>query len=356
MGSGASKTRLKTEQEHARIEEMIRLDNTKAKRTAKLLLLGASGSGKSTFVKQMRIMHQDGFSEADRLRYKNIIQCNIIGYLETLLDAMMKLGIKFADVRRKLDEEIFHQYFQAINVGEIDLSLQAAVAIERLWKDQGVQKCFEMAREDQFTDSVHYFLGKLRQLAEVDYLPSDQDILQARTATIGIVETSFQYQGYYLSLVDVGGQRTERRKWIHCFQDCNSIIFIVALNIYDLVMTEDKGQNQMHDSLQLFRSTCNNRWLRNISFILFLNKMDLFGKKLPNSPLTICFPEYTGSSSKREAAAFIKKKFEAVVENIIERSIYTHFTVATDTKNMALLFNDVVFDVLMKNLQNCRLL
>lgn len=43
-------------------------------------------------------------------------------------------------------------------------------------------------------------------------------------------------------MVDVGGQRSERRKWIHCFESVSSIIFCVALNEYDQVLLEETGQ------------------------------------------------------------------------------------------------------------------
>lgn len=41
-------------------------------------------------------------------------------------------------------------------------------------------------------------------------------------------------------MVDVGGQKSERRKWIHCFQDVTSILFLVSLNGYDQCLVEDK--------------------------------------------------------------------------------------------------------------------
>ena len=52
----------------------------------------------------------------------------------------------------------------------------------------------------------------------------------------------------------------------------------------------------MHESMKLFDSICNNKWFTETSIILFLNKKDLFEKKITKSPLTICFPDYTGSS------------------------------------------------------------
>lgn len=41
-------------------------------------------------------------------------------------------------------------------------------------------------------------------------------------------------------LFDVGGQRSERKKWIHCFEDVTAIIFCVAMSEYDQVLHEDE--------------------------------------------------------------------------------------------------------------------
>lgn len=95
-------------------------------------------------------------------------------------------------------------------------------------------------------------------------------------------------------MFDVGGQRSERKKWIHCFEGVNAIIFCVALSGYDLVLAEDEEMNRMIESMKLFDSICNSKWFVETSIILFLNKKDLFEEKIVRSPLTICFPEYTG--------------------------------------------------------------
>lgn len=99
-------------------------------------------------------------------------------------------------------------------------------------------------------------------------------------------------------MFDVGGQRSERKKWIHCFEGVTAIIFCVALSGYDLVLAEDEEMNRMIESMKLFDSICNSKWFVETSIILFLNKKDLFEEKIPRSPLTICFPEYTGKLSK----------------------------------------------------------
>lgn len=58
-------------------------------------------------------------------------------------------------------------------------------------------------------------------------------------------------------------------------------------------------QNRMHESLMLFDSICNNKFFIDTSIILFLNKKDLFAEKIKKSPLSICFPEYTGKNAHR---------------------------------------------------------
>ena len=63
---------------------------------------------------------------------------------------------------------------------------------------------------------------------------------------------------------------------------------------YDLVLAEDEEMNRMIESMKLFDSICNSKWFVETSIILFLNKKDLFEDKIQRSPLTICFPEYTG--------------------------------------------------------------
>lgn len=95
-------------------------------------------------------------------------------------------------------------------------------------------------------------------------------------------------------LVDVGGQRSERKKWMHCFQDVTAVIFCVAMSEYDLKLYEDDTTNRMHESLKLFKEICNSRWFIDTSMILFLNKKDLFQEKIKKIDLSVCFEDYKG--------------------------------------------------------------
>lgn len=71
-------------------------------------------------------------------------------------------------------------------------------------------------------------------------MPTEQDILRTRVKTTGIVEVHFSFKNLNFKLFDVGGQRSERKKWIHCFEDVTAIIFCVAMSEYDQVLHEDE--------------------------------------------------------------------------------------------------------------------
>ncbi|XP_042069240.1 guanine nucleotide-binding protein G(o) subunit alpha isoform X2 [Haplochromis burtoni] len=233
-------------------------------------------------------------------------------------------------------------------------SAELLSAMMRLWSDSGIQECFSRAREYQLNDSAQYYLDSLDRIGAADYQPTEQDILRTRVKTTGIVETHFTFKNLHFRLFDVGGQRSERKKWIHCFEDVTAIIFCVALSGYDQVLHEDETTNRMHESLMLFDSICNNKFFIDTSIILFLNKKDLFAEKIKKSPLSICFPEYTGPNTYEDAAAYIQAQFESKNRSP-NKEIYCHMTCATDTGNIQVVFDAVTDIIIANNLRGCGL-
>lgn len=92
------------------------------------------------------------------------------------------------------------------------------------------------------TISHYSFFQHVRRIADPEYVPVEADVLRARTKTSGISETRFNMGQLSIHMFDVGGQRSERKKWIHCFEAVTSIIFCVALSEYDQVLLEESGQ------------------------------------------------------------------------------------------------------------------
>ena len=84
------------------------------------------------------------------------------------------------------------------------------------------------------------FCEDLDRVFDKGYVPTDQDLLRSRLRTTGITETVFELSQLRYRMFDVGGQRSERKKWIHCFEDVNCLLFLVAISGYDQCLVEDK--------------------------------------------------------------------------------------------------------------------
>ena len=94
-------------------------------------------------------------------------------------------------------------------------------------------------------DSALYFLSHFDRILCETFVPLSEDIIRMRRATTGIQETLLHFGEVNFRLVDVGGQRSERKKWIHCFEDVSSIIFIASLAEYNLQLVEDQSVNRL---------------------------------------------------------------------------------------------------------------
>ena len=334
------------------IDEQLKLDSDRAEHEVKLLLLGAEESGKSTIVKQLRIIHDHGFSAEEYSQYKPIVFRNSIYSVLTIIRAMDKLRIDFETEERLMDAKMVFDVVARANDQE-PFTPELTAAMKRLWADAGIMQCFQRSREYQLSDSAKYYLDSLDRIGAPGYEPTEQDILRTGVKTTGIVEVQFDFRGLHFKLFDVSVEllkRPERKKWFHCFDDVSTIIYCVSLNAYDLTLQEDERTTQMEESLNLFGSIINNRWFVETTVILFLNKKDLFEKKLLTSPLTICFPEYSGPNTYEDAALYIRRQFEA--KNLNEgKEIYVHLTCATNIQNVNFLFDEVTDIIIRKNIK-----
>eukprot|EP01118_Nematostelium_gracile_P011151 TRINITY_DN3919_c0_g1_i2.p1 TRINITY_DN3919_c0_g1~~TRINITY_DN3919_c0_g1_i2.p1 ORF type:complete len:214 (+),score=48.34 TRINITY_DN3919_c0_g1_i2:511-1152(+) len=200
----------------------------------------------------------------------------------------------------------------------------------------------------QLNDSASYFFNSIDRFISPSYIPTEQDVLRARIRSTGIEEAEFVFEHVPFRILDVGGQRSERRKWIHCFDCITAVIFCVALSEYDLYLREDETQNRMKESLMLFQEIFDSPWFRKVPFIIFFNKVDLFKEKIARIDLKICFPNYSGGKNLEPALAFIKARFTET-NHTSSHPLYTHFTCAINTENIAVVFK-VVREVVLKNL------
>mmetsp|Transcript_11173 Transcript_11173/g.14887 ORF Transcript_11173/g.14887 Transcript_11173/m.14887 type:complete len:358 (-) Transcript_11173:245-1318(-) len=330
------------------IDKTIRKDKAILSRTIRILLLGSGESGKSTFFKQMRILFMNGISENEISVYRNIVYSNIILALRTLTFAAGKLGFQLLPENQ--ERSVF--FTEPLVPGaKLYLDEKLGGDVKALWNDPAIQAAFAESHRFQLADSTPYFMENFNRISSKGYVPTIDDILHCRSKTVGICEIAFDVEDAHFKMVDVGGQRSERTKWIYCFEDVTAILFFVALSEYNLTLFEDPSVNRMHESLKLFDEIVNAKWFVDTPIILFLNKSDLFKEKIaqPQHRLSATFPDYKGSNTFDDSVEFIRGKFVCLNESVKTKSIYTHVTCCTDTKQIKFVF-DSVKDFLIKEL------
>ncbi|BAO41456.1 guanine nucleotide-binding protein alpha-1 subunit [Kluyveromyces marxianus] len=430
--SGDDESLMQSKRVNDLIEQNLQLERNKNKNEVKLLLLGAGESGKSTVLKQMKLLHQGGFTHRERMQYGQVIWADAIESMRTLILQARKLGIELdsdqekaggelrkskeiilrantldqVDARMAGGSEFLNEYVLKYSNGaaagahgkqrkqqqqqsdkddedgllltekygneeledmelELDMDLkpidqttneEIAHAIKQLWThDRGIRQCFHRSSEFQLEGSASYYFDNIEKFARVDYVCDDMDILKGRIKTTGITESSFKIGPSTVKVYDAGGQRSERRKWIHCFEGITAVIFVIAVSEYDQMLFEDERVNRMHESIMLLDTLLNSRWFANTPFILFLNKVDLFQEKVKRSPIRTWFPNYPGRLGDSETGL---KYFESLLLSLNRNNkpMYVHRTCATDTQSMRFVLGAVTDLVIQQNLKKSGML
>ncbi|KAJ7128790.1 heterotrimeric G protein alpha subunit 4 [Mycena crocata] len=335
---------------HRQAEKALKEAKAKLQVQVKVLLLGSGDSGKSTILKQMRLIHRVPFSAQETESFRQLVFDNLTRGLKYLLDALPDMGLALPERYSEPAEGEEPREGGEGNVEEDVALIEAAEdlrdgeafpvrylgPLQRLWGEDVVRTAWARGNEAAVPENLHYFFSALPRLFDPAYVPTEQDIVRARARTIGITETTFTLREHEMLMVDVGGQKSERRKWIHCFQDVTSILFLVSLSGYDQCLVEDRDANQMQDAMTIWDSICHSQWFKQTSIILFLNKNDLFEKKIKTSDIRSFFPDFDGEPGSALAGRdYFKKRFGRLAQKAgraKEREIYIHITTATDTE------------------------
>lgn len=400
----------------------------KSSKAIKILLLGPGESGKSTVLKQMKLIHGIGFTDYERIQYTKVLWSDTVQSMKILLEEAPRLGIT---LECESPGSTLHSYWQLImssesnqvyqeDVDEMSISAvqtfladyvvdykrgrtqptkklgdvneydeladyddfsnasvrggqekeslmtgdsslatkpsvmtkwQMAEAINQIWSnDPGLRECILRANEFQLEVNVVQYFDHVFEYAQKNYKSTDQDILNGRIKTTGITETVFNIKDTNFRMFDVGGQRSERRKWIHCFDNVNVVLFVAAVSEYNQVLYEDTQMNRMKESFQLFESISNSRWFIRTPIILFLNKTDLLEKKLTQVSFKQYFPQFHGNERNyKEVLSFIQQMLLSLNRNP-SRQIYVHHTCATDTASMKFVMQATTDMILAKNM------
>ncbi|KAJ5993180.1 hypothetical protein N7451_008904 [Penicillium sp. IBT 35674x] len=298
----------------------------------------------------MRIIYSGGFSDHERFQARAVIFTNLIDSCKGLLHLMVEESLEFSTERAQTSANLIRES-NSNDLAEATMSVAVCNAIKHLWEDKGVQEAAIRSRHLPFYDNMIYFNNSMDRLSSREWLPDNQDILQARLRTTGISETFFNL-GSMNWLIDVGGQRSERRKWIQCFEDVTCLIFVAALSGYDQCLVEEHDSNQLQESMRIFDSLVNSKWFKRKPIILFLNKFDLFEKRLSISPFSQHYPDFPGSDTDLYAAAKYVNDCFLDMDEAQDRDVFTHYTTATNTDLLKETMELVESAIVLQNLRS----
>ncbi|CAL4062145.1 unnamed protein product, partial [Meganyctiphanes norvegica] len=226
-------------EQHARsqkIDAELERDRHRYRRQVKLLLLGAGESGKSTFLKQMRIIHSYGFSDRELEDFRQTIYKNVVMGMKVLLDARDKLRIPWGDPSRESYGQHIMKFMPSMSLDH-HVFLDYVPSVKELWKDSGIQQAYNRRSDFQLAAGIFF---KNKVAGKLAYVPTEVDILYSRKATKAITEFTIPIQNVPFLFVDVGGQRTQRQKWFQCFESVTSILFLASSSEFDQRLLEDR--------------------------------------------------------------------------------------------------------------------
>jgi len=337
------------------VQKQLFLDELRNLYHFKVLVLGAGESGKSTVVKQLRFIHRAGaLNEKDLKRVKETLGDNSVECLKAMVEACPNYKIELDDIEDKKVADYICEDDRKMNY-----TPEFGARLKKLWESNAIQEVFKYRDKYWLLDAVEYFMENITRFCDPSFIPEEEDVVMARIRTTGIVTTEFDQKNIdskeewdktiHYQIIDVGGQRAERKKWMHCFDDVKAILFVVNMAGYNMVLFEDEKVNRVHEELSLFQETVNKPIFKRTPIFLFLNKKDLFEEKLRKVDLNVCFNDYNGGAVTQNALDFISKKFKELMppENMDQ---YRDFYIASRVKrDVRYAFEDMQADLLKMN-------
>lgn len=327
-----------------------------------ILLLGLEGSGKSTILKQIKMIYQNGFLQEELNDYKPFIYENIIKSFKLLIDKIINsfsnLDIdtqKSIESVKSIKSYLKNLEFFLLKSGQIELllnyendvinnesfNIKILYEIKKIYENKDFKKVIDLYQENlDAIEFINFFLHKIDKIIDINYQPSFDDILRVSNNVNNVVDLEFKSENNILVVIsDLSIKKLERPNWINTFTQYTFIAFCVSLSDYDQFDDEKKIKNRMEKSIDLFNLVVNSKWFSSTSILLFLNKIDIFTEKLIYSSMKLFFPDYEGNNTSNDAIRYFLKRFKSV--NTSDLNIYPFIINATDTFSIQMNFKNI---------------
>jgi GTPase SAR1 family protein len=353
MGGSGSSEKASAATLSRRVSQRLRSFRKTEEQSLKLLFLGAGESGKSTVFKQMRFLYGAGYSREDRAKTLPFIVQNLIDGAQALVTACRSLSVL---LHSKEAERAAETVLGVTNL--YVLTPEVAAAVNTLWADKGMREMWAKRSQIQVQDSWVEFANACKDFPKwggPEYVPSMEEVLRLRARTSGVVDEPFSINGVKFRMLDVGGQRSERRKWVSCFDGVSAVVFVASVSDYDQKLYEDESQNRLLESLAMFEEVVNNnKAFGDAAVVLFLNKTDLLEEKLVKNKIHLnssgFFPSAPTGTDLEAAKAWFERLFRERIHDPQRRAVHVHFTNACDTRQIDVVVKATMDAVLAKNL------
>eukprot|EP01083_Nonionella_stella_P288034 980375_1 len=342
------------EKAHSEIEKIIAKESKLESTTMAMLLLGAGGSGKTTVFKQMDKLYNGDIDEKQLELAREDIYRNILVDIYDLSKYNIKLNSSDTDDDYRLSTheliDICHRISTWPNHFILEdpykkLTTSLAVEIDKLWKDKAMKLTWDKRRNSHIMDNTPYFFDKIIDIVveqRQNYLPTFDDFVRVRDQTTGIIVKDFlaqtEFGEYKFSVTDVGGQRSERRKWMRLFDNIFVVVYIMSLSAYDQHLYEDNTKNCWDETLELFSKTSHESVFDTTDWVIFFNKVDIFEKKILSIPFTVYQPNFNElhKNNSQKVKEYIRDQFIVRFYDGLTKyrkkkkgNIYFHITCAT---------------------------
>lgn len=238
----------------------------------KVLILGTSNSGKSTAIKQLRVLYGEPYTEKELQKFRRLVHSNTLSFIVQLYELALEEGDGILSAK---DENDVYCISPAAEIDESTANL-----INRLWMDPGIQQAYLDRAKAEIPESAKYFITKASEFAGEDYLPSPSDILQIRIPTKTLVTTNIEIDGTPFTFYDVSAQENSRKKWLHQFKNVEVILFVASLGDFNVISSQDPTRIKLDLALEMFKEVMETEEFKEKSTILLLNKFDVLQDKI----------------------------------------------------------------------------
>jgi len=319
--------------------------------------LGAGGSGKTTLRKQFQRLYAHGFADVNsRKELRELIVYNLLEGTRAVLAAARdaKLG---GGTSPAIQSEV--ELIERLGADAKALDDATVNALRVVSKDAAFVRAMDLRSKFQVQECFFPYLescvSQYPAWGGPQWIPSVDECVRSRTRSSGIIEVEFEYEKVKYKVFDAGGQRAERRKWLHAFDDVTALIYVSSLTEYDEVLFEDKSKNRLKESLEVWEELVNTSHFATTPTLLFLNKLDLFEDKYVRRRIPLnesgLFPDApAGEPDKDAAIEWVSSLFRERHRKADPTLLYIHTTVAVDANQVDTVFNDVKEIILLRTM------